>query len=111
MVKLENKPDVPGPPAGQLPFGHLRDLVVPDPDIALARLVQAGDQIEKSGLARAAGSHEAQELALLHLQTEVLQDVHLLAAPPALLMYSHHLHYGFRCHENSLLVMSLVLRT
>ena len=63
VIELEDEADVPRPPAGELAFGHLRDAVVADPDFAFAGLVEAGDQVEQRRLARAAGAHQAEELA------------------------------------------------
>src|SRR5450759_4454845 len=40
---------------------------------ALARLVDAGDHIEKRGLARAVGSDQAEDLAFVHGQAQLVQ--------------------------------------
>src|SRR5581483_3022148 len=57
-----------------------------DPDVALARLVEPGDQVEQGRLAGAGRPHQRQELALAHLQAEVDQHVDLLAAPAEILV-------------------------
>src|SRR5438876_9753150 len=101
MIELENETDMPGSPAGQLPFRHIGNLVFTNPDVALAGLVQAGDQIEEGRLAGAARSHEPEKLAVGHFQIEVLQDVDLLAAAREELMHAQNLHDRFRGHAGS----------
>ena len=80
MIELEDEADVPGPPAGQLAFAHGGNQLVLHPDVALAGRIDPGDQVQERRLARAAGPHQAQELALGHFQREVLEDVDALAA-------------------------------
>ena len=80
MIELEDEADVPRPPAGQLPFRHLGDQLVADHDFALAGRVEPGDQVQQRGLARAAGPHQAEKLALRHVQGDAVEHVEPLAA-------------------------------
>src|SRR5713101_6703288 len=58
---------------------HIRDFVASHGDAAAGRNVQATEQIQQRGLARAARAHEGDEFALLDVQVQPLKDVNLFA--------------------------------
>src|SRR5438270_9369744 len=87
MIKLENKADMASSPACQLAFRHAGDQLAPNPDFALARLIEPGNQVEESGFARAARTHQCEEFAVGYVQIEVVQDIDLFAAPCEKLVY------------------------
>ena len=80
VVHLEDEADVAGPPLGQLVGGHVRDFVAGDGDAAVRRDIEAAQQIEQGGLARAAGPHEGHEIAFVDVEIQALQHLDLFAA-------------------------------
>ena len=81
MVELEDEADVPRAPAGQLRLPTSREISwSPTQTSPCAGPVQPGDQVQQRGLARAAGAHQAEELALGHVQRQVVEHVEPLAA-------------------------------
>src|SRR5262249_30742665 len=59
--------------------------------LALAGLIEPGDEIEQRSLTGAGRSHEREEFALRHRQGQVLKHVDLLAAAAEELVQSGHL--------------------
>ena len=72
MIKLEHEPNMLVAPTRQLRFVHGRYASVADPDLAFAGSVQSGDQIEQRCFAGTARSHQSQELALWHIEVQIV---------------------------------------
>mmetsp|Transcript_67299 Transcript_67299/g.186139 ORF Transcript_67299/g.186139 Transcript_67299/m.186139 type:complete len:242 (-) Transcript_67299:1016-1741(-) len=81
VVELEHEADLGRPPFGQGRTRELVDALTAHGDGTAAGRVQPTHQIEQRGLARARGPHQRQELALLHVQVDVVQHLHRLLAP------------------------------
>ena len=80
VVHLENESDMARAPLGELAAGHVRDLVAGDGNAAFRGHVQAAEEIEQRSLAGAAGAHEGDELALVHVEIQTLQNMNYFAA-------------------------------
>src|SRR5262245_49027777 len=80
VVKLEHEPDRPRAPVGKLGLRELRDVDAVDQDRARVGLVDPGNEVEQRRLARARRPHQAEEVAALHVEREVVQHRHHLAA-------------------------------
>src|SRR6266478_351168 len=72
VVHLKNKTDVAGPPLRQLSPRHVRDFVAVDSDAARGGDIQTTEKIEQSGLSGAAGAHEGDKVALVHIEVQTL---------------------------------------
>src|SRR5207237_3550468 len=97
---MENEADVPGSPTGKLAFGHARDQLTADPDLPLARFVQPGNEVQEGGFARAAWTHQGEELAVGDLEIEVVQNIDLLAPPREEFVHAANANNGFVEHDN-----------
>src|SRR5262245_47414741 len=86
MVELKNKADITGPPVGKLGLRHVADQLPGNPDVALARLIEPGNQVEQSGFSRAGRPHQRQKLALLHIEIEVDKHIDLFASAAEVLV-------------------------
>jgi hypothetical protein len=86
VVELEDEPDVVGAPAGRLGVGHPADVLAADLDVARGGRIQAGDEVQQRRLARAGRSHQGEELALIHVQVEVLEHRDDDLIPPVFLV-------------------------
>src|SRR5262245_40124474 len=80
VIKLKHQPDVPRSPGGQAPVGHPVDLFAANFDRAPRGAVQAADEIEQGGFARAGRPHQSQEIALRHRESQTGQDVDFFRA-------------------------------
>ncbi len=90
VVHLEDKAHVACAP-GREPSGrHVSDLIAGHRDAAGGRQIEPSQQVEERGLARAAGTHEGDELAFVDVQVQALKDVDLLAAALVLLVQVAH---------------------
>ena len=96
VVHLKDKADVPGAPFGELAARHVGDLIARHGNGAGGGNVKATEQVEQRGFSRAARPHEADEVALIHVQIEALQNLNLLAAPPVGLVKAADLDQGVR---------------
>ena len=70
IVELEDEPDVPRPPGGELRVFQGAERLARDPHVAARGLVDAPDQVQERRLSGAAGSHERQEFSPLHLEVD-----------------------------------------
>jgi hypothetical protein len=86
MIKLEDEADVLGAPVGQPALGHGRYPFFLHPDVAFAGRIDAGDQVQERRLARAAGTHQPQELAVGHFEREVLEHIDAFVAAAEVLV-------------------------
>src|SRR5215470_11369343 len=80
VVELENEADRARPPVGELRLAEPRDVDAVDQDLARIGLVDPGDQVEQRRLARAGRPHQAEEVAALHVERDVVQHRHHLPA-------------------------------
>ena len=74
MEGLEDKADMPGARRGAAVLVQRRELDAIEPDRALARLVEAGEQRDQRGLAGAGGPDHGDGLAGRDLEADVVQD-------------------------------------
>ncbi len=96
---LEHEPDSFGAPAGQVRGIHRLKLFPRDDDRPGIRLIEAADQVEQGGLARARRSHQGVKGSLRHLEVEVVQDDQGLAT--ALIAAGHIADFDQVCHQLS----------
>ncbi len=75
IVELEDEADLVTSEPRQLLIIHLRNVFAVYHGTAGGRLVQCSDYVEKCGLARAGGSHDNHELALVKDQTDSAQGL------------------------------------
>src|ERR1700722_13186059 len=68
------------PPARQCALPQPVEALAGDGDLAGGRGVEAADQVEEGGLARAARSHQRDEVAFGNVETQMLQNLHALLA-------------------------------
>ncbi len=73
VEELEDDADVPGPEPGQRALAELVDPPPGQADLAGARPVQPGDQVEQGGLAAAGRAHDRHHLPGRHGQVHVQQ--------------------------------------
>src|SRR6185503_11780312 len=91
VVELEHEADRGGAPVGEVGLGQHGDVDAIDEDRASIGLVDAGEQVEQRRLARARRSHQAEEVAALHVERETVQHRHDLSAAPVRLGNAAHL--------------------
>src|SRR6516162_1197327 len=101
MIKLEDKTDVTCTPFCQLTFGHDRNELIADPDLAGTRAIESGNQIQERRLPGAARTHQRQEFPFRHVEAEAIEHVNLLAAAAKMFMHSVNPHNWKRCHACS----------
>src|SRR5690606_22475892 len=80
VVELEDEADVLGAPARQFAGLELVDALAVDADAAGGGRVQAADQVQQGGLARARRAHQGDEGTALDLEVDAVQHFHLLLA-------------------------------
>ena len=78
VVELEHKAHVIPAVGGQLPGGKAAHVAAVQPDVALVAVVHAAQNIQQGGLARTGGPHDDAELALVHIEIQVVggSDLH-----------------------------------
>src|SRR5262249_27303048 len=74
IIELEDEADVGGAPARKLALGKAVDARARDRDLAGVRPVDAAEQVEQRGLARAGRPHHGDEVALRDRQVEMVED-------------------------------------
>jgi hypothetical protein len=97
VVHLEDEADVARAPVGQFPARHVRDFIARHADGAARRNIEAAQQVEQRGFARAARPHEGHEIAAVDVQVESLQDVDVLIAAAVGFIQPAHLNQTARC--------------
>ena len=90
VVELEDESDVPAAPLGQLAFRQRCEVSSGHNHLARRRAVDAGDQVQQRGLARARRPHQRQELALRHFEAQAVEHRDLLAIAVIDLAYVLH---------------------
>ena len=78
VVELEHVADVLAAPVRELAALHRVDALAVDGDLPARGDVEAADQVEQGGLARAGGAHERHEIAAGDVQVHAVQDFDLL---------------------------------
>jgi hypothetical protein len=73
VVELEDVAYIFGAPAGQLGTSHFCDVGAADDDFAAGGRVDAGDEVEQGGFARARGTHERKEFALGYIERKLVE--------------------------------------
>ena len=78
VVELEHKAHIVPAVGGQLPGGKAAHVAAVQPDVALVAVVHAAQNVQQGGLARAGGPHDDAELALVHIEIQVVcgSDLH-----------------------------------
>ena len=74
VVELEDEADVPRAPRGQGGLVEARDLPAVNDDAAARRPIDAGDEVQQCGLARARRPHEREEVAARNVEGDAVQD-------------------------------------
>ena len=77
MDGLEDVADAAAAQQGELGLIHAIHSLVAEVDLAAACLLEPAHQVEQRRLARAGASHEDGELALVNLEVDTSQSVHL----------------------------------
>src|SRR5690606_38108955 len=85
VVELEHEADMLGTPAGQLAGLELVDTLAVDADAAGGGRIQAADQVQQGGLARARRAHQGEEIATLDVEVDAVQHLDLLLATDVML--------------------------
>jgi hypothetical protein len=67
------KPDVRRAPVGELALGEPRDVLAAHEELARVGLVDAGDEVQQRGLARARRPHQRDEVAARDRERDVVQ--------------------------------------
>ena len=80
VIELEDEADMRGAPRSEIGVGQNGDVDATDLDRAAARLVDAGDEIEKRGLARARRPHQREIIADPDVEIDVDQHADDLVA-------------------------------
>src|SRR5512143_26522 len=73
IVELEDEADVRASPFRERALAHRRDLPVADDDPARGGAVDARDEVQERGLARARGTHERHEIPLVDRERQVVE--------------------------------------
>ena len=76
LVRLEHKSNLASAHRGQFPFGEVVNRRSIQPDLALARRIQARKQAQQSALAASAGAHNGHKLASRDAERDPLQNLH-----------------------------------
>ena len=78
VVELEHKAHIIPAVGGQLPGGKAAHVAAVQPDVALVAAVHAAQNVQQCGLARTGGPHDDTELALVHIEIQVVgsSDLH-----------------------------------
>ena len=97
VVHLEDETDMARAPVGQLAAGHVRDFIAGHTDGAARGNIEAAQQIEQSGLARAARPHEGHKIALIDVKIQALQDVDVLVAAAVGFVQAANLNQAAHC--------------
>jgi hypothetical protein len=80
LEELEDDADVGAAPASEFVLAHVVDRLTSDEDLAAGRAVDAGDQVKQSGFPGAGGTDDADELALVDVERDLLEDGDVLGA-------------------------------
>src|SRR5262245_58939718 len=67
---------------GDLVSGQARDVLVAEDEAAVARIVDAADQVEDGRLARAVGADDGEDLLGLHLEAHAVEGAHAAEVHP-----------------------------
>jgi len=78
VVELEHEADVAAAPVRELAAVHAVQALAFDLDLARRRRVEAADEIEQRGLARARRPHQRDEVALGDVEVDAVQHFDLL---------------------------------
>src|SRR6185369_8236911 len=85
VVELEDEAHVRRAPVRELGFSQPRDVLAIHEERAAVGLVDARDEVEQRGLARARGAHQRDEVAFGDVERDVVQHRHYLVAAPVAL--------------------------
>ena len=96
VIELEDEADVGRPPVGQFGGGQALDPPPGDPDGAVGRTIQTGDQVEQGALAGAGRPHQGEKVALRDVQVDMVQDLDPFATPLIDLAHTADLDQGGR---------------
>ena len=79
--------------AAQALAGDVADIVIIHGDLAVVDIIEAHQQVDQRGFARARGAHDGNQVAAAGVQVQVLKD-----QPPRLVAKAHVLHFHIAAH-------------